>query len=244
MTRPLRLRPPHGGFLLLAALLLGVVGHAQEPPRPFTDAEQAALSRGALIIHTQAHRRDGLSLVGGTSWQVIALPPDAVWRGVLDTAHYPQMLPACAEARVVSHDDTTSVIYIRQSSGPVGLDYFLETHVHAAQRDLTFTLDPHRPHGIRAAWGFFTVRPYGADRSLLAYGVMADIGEGLIGGVLRPAVHGSMMRVPQTMRHWIEGRGRARYLAPEPPPTLDPPSPAGRVAIDAVASRPAPPPPL
>ena len=160
-----------------AGVLTGVTT-AQDGPHPFSTTERAALARGALVVRTQTRRRDGLSLMGGTSWQVVHAPPDVTWRAVLDTNRYTHMLPACVESHVVAHDDVNSVIYVRHVSGPVDTAYYLETHVHAAEHDFTFTLDPRHPHTIRAAWGFFTVRPYGHDESLLSYGVMADLGGG------------------------------------------------------------------
>lgn len=180
--------------------------------RPFTPEETARLDRGELVVRPTHRRRGALRLVGGASWQVVQMPPEGVWRAVLDTASYTHMIPLLSQARVVSHAADRRLVYMEHQSGPLNVSYYLNTHVQAERRDLTFTIDSGHPHSITAAWGFFTVRPYEGGRSLISYGIMADVGDGMIAGFLRPRVHSWMMRVPSMMRSYIEGNGRLRYL--------------------------------
>jgi hypothetical protein len=185
-------------------------------PRPFSAAERRTLEQGGLVVRRRAERRGTQTLVGGTSWQMIALPADAVWRALLDTARYPKMLPACTAARTISTRGDQRTVSLVHEVGPVRAGYALSARVDAARRDLTFSLDPSRPHSVRAAWGFFTVRPQGAARSMLSYGLMADYGDGLFGGLLRPKLREWSLRVPALIKAYVEGEGRARYL-PAPP---------------------------
>ncbi len=181
-------------------------------PRAFTSAERRTLESGGLVVRRRSERRGGQVLVGGTSWQVIALPADALWRALLDTARYPKMLPACTAARTLSSRGDRRTVALEHEVGPIRAHYALSARVDAARRDLTFALDPSRPHSVRAAWGFFTVRPQGDARSLLSYGLMADFGDGLFGGLLRPRLHDWSLRAPSIVKAFVEGEGRARYL--------------------------------
>jgi|GEM_PF-625287 len=183
--------------------------------RPFSSAERSTLERGGLVVRRKTERRGNQVLLGGTSWQVVGLPPEAVWRAVLDTPRYTKMLPSCSVARTVQARGDRRTIFLTHQSGPMSASYYLSTRAHYESRDLTFALDARRPHSVRAAWGFFTVRPYGNGKSLLSYGVMADFGDGLLGGIVRPRLHEWSLRVPQTMKWYVEGRGRARYFPEE-----------------------------
>jgi len=183
--------------------------------RPFSSAERSTLARGGLVVRRKTERRGNQVLLGGTSWQVVALPPEAVWRAVLDTPRYTKMLPSCSVARTVQARGDRRTIFLTHQSGPMSASYYLSTRAHHESRDLTFALDARRPHSVRAAWGFFTVRPYGSGKSLLSYGIMADFGDGLLGGIVRPRLHEWSLRVPQTMKWYVEGRGRARYFPDE-----------------------------
>lgn len=184
-------------------------------PRPFSAVERATLERGGLVMRRKSERRGSQVLLGGTSWQVVNLPPDAVWRAVLDTPRYTQMLPNCTAARTVEARGDRRTIFLEHDSGPMSASYYLSTRAHDERRDLTFVLDARRAHSVRSAWGFFTVRPYGTGKSLLSYGIMADFGDGLLGGIVRSRLHEWSLRVPQTMKAYVEGRGRARYLPAE-----------------------------
>lgn len=188
---------------------------AQAPPRPFSEVELRALRSGGLVVRRKSERRGNQILLGGTSWQVVALPPDAVWRAVLDTPRYTKMLPACTAARVVETVGSRRTIFLGHQSGLMRASYYLNTRVYADRRDLTFVLDARRPRSVRAAWGFFTVRPYGEGRSLLSYGLMADFGDGLVGGIVRQRLHAWSLRVPATIKAYLEGSGRTRYLPAE-----------------------------
>lgn len=53
---------------------------------------------------------------------------------------------------------------------------------------------------------------HGRGKSLVAWGCMADVGSGVVTGVLRPVVHKWMLRVPQTIKKWVEGSGKSRYV--------------------------------
>jgi hypothetical protein len=188
---------------------------AQARPQPFSEVERSTLERGGLVVRRKSERRGNQILVGGTSWQVVALPPDAVWRAVLDTPRYTKMLPSCTAARTVELHGERRTIFLSHRSGPMSASYYLSTRARDERRDLTFVLDARRPHSVDAAWGFFTVRPYGEGKSLLSYGLMADYGDGFLGGLVRQRLHAWSLRVPATMKEYLEGSGRSRYLPAE-----------------------------
>ena len=71
-------------------------------------------------------------------------------------------------------------------------------------------MDQDRPHDLRAAWGFYTVRPYG-NGTLLVYGIMADLGGGFISALVQDAVHEWMLKTPWMIKRFVEGSGRWIY---------------------------------
>jgi hypothetical protein len=190
-----------------------VVAQQDRAPRGFTAAEKARLGRGELVRRMVSKRRGSLTLVGGSAWQVIDAPPDAVFRALSDVPRYPRMLPRVSRARVVSSRGNQKVLMIQHDYGVADPRYYLRTRFYPERRDITFTLDDSRQNSLRAAWGFFTVRPYGRNRTLLAYGCMADVGDGVVSGFLRSTVHDWMMRVPNTIMRFVEGSGRRRYVS-------------------------------
>lgn len=206
--------------VLLVLLVLLVCGlplaafATQDTTREFTNAERVSLAQGSLVERPLSQRRGSLELMGGTSYQVIDAAPDVVWRGLLDTKQYHHMMPQVLEARLVRASASQRTVFVRQGAGPIEANYFLKLSIHEQQHDITFTIDDQRPHDLRAAWGFYTVRSYDEGRkTLLAYGVMADIGSGMVVSLVRGQVHAWMLKVPWTIKRFVEGRGKKLYEA-------------------------------
>lgn len=203
---------------LLLALVVLVLLRA-DAARAGLDAQQGLseeelqrLQAGELVERRITREQGELRLMGGTSWQVIDAPPHVVWQALLDTPYYPRMLPQLTEARVIQDDGRHRKLYM-QHSGIIATSYYLDVQLDRDQRELSFRIDESRPHGIRAAWGFYAVRPYPGGKALLTYGVMADIGRGLGRAILRGTVHEWMMKVPWMVKNFVEGRGRELYSA-------------------------------
>lgn len=180
--------------------------------RGFTALERAQLEAGELVQRPAERRQGSLELLGGSSWQVIDAAPETVWQALLDTPHYPRMMPQVLEARLVRDDTTKRTVFMRQgASGFMEKHYYLDVRIDEARRDITFSIDQQRPHDLRAAYGFYTVRPYKGRRTLLAYGVMADIGDGLLVGLVRDEVHEWMLKTPWMIKQFVEHTGRHIY---------------------------------
>ena len=179
----------------------------------FTAEEWRKLEAGELVLRPSSRQQGGKRLMGGSSWQMIDAAPEAVWRALLDTSHYHKMMPQVLEARVVGKQDNVRTVFLRQGAeGWVEAKYYLRVSVHEERHDITFTVDDSKPREVlRSAWGFYTVRPYRDGRTLLAYGVMADIGTGFMAGVMRHNVHEWMLRTPWLIKRFVEGSGRKLY---------------------------------
>jgi hypothetical protein len=179
---------------------------------PLGPAELARIDRGELVQRQVSEQRGDLRLIGGSSWQLIDAAPEVVWTALLDTAHYTRFLPQLAEARVVQEQGTNRTVYMRHN-GVLAPSYFLALHIDESQHAIAFRLDGKRPHDIRAAWGVYNVRPYDEDgnRTLLAFGVRADIGDGLMTALMRGSAHEWMMKVPWMVKRFVEGSGRYLY---------------------------------
>ncbi len=210
------------GAAAVRAVLVGVVLWGVTSPAlagiggsAFSEDEWRKLESGELVSRRQTSRRDGLDLIGGSSWQVIDAPPDLVWRALLDTNHYPRMMPQVLEAKLIEKREGQRTVFVRQGQkGIAEKKYYLHVQIHEAKRDITFAVDEQRPHDLRAAWGFYTVRPYKQDRTLLAYGILADLGGGIFESVFETQIHDWMLKTPWMVKRFVEGSGRKLYENP------------------------------
>jgi hypothetical protein len=191
------------------------------PPaaRPFSQDEERRLRAGELVARPSSEERDGLRLIGGTSWQLVDAPPEQVFRALCDTSRYARMLPAVTGSSLLHEQPGYHRVRLEHKKGPIGISYEVGARFYQERLDVTFALES-APYGLpKAAWGFFSVRPYGTRQTLLAYGVMTDPGDGLVLSFVRSSVHEWLLRVPRQVKFYVESReARARYAAPAAPP--------------------------
>lgn len=182
--------------------------HARGYAQDLSSEERSALSRGQLVTRESTARRGRFQLMGGTSYQVIDAPLSHVWATLLDTSSYPHMLPQVTRARLVSKRDGHRVVYFEQGAGPLVVSNYVELKIDEGTHEIGFHLDRTRDNALEAAYGLYTLRKYGKGRTLLVYAVMADIGDGLLKSLVRDAVHEWMLKVPWTIRGYIERKLR------------------------------------
>ncbi len=200
------------GALLLSIPVLPVAG--QERANGFTADERERLEHGQLVARPVTRRRGSLRLIGGSSWQVVDQPLDVTWRALCDARSYRRMLPGADEANVVAHEPGQRIVRVSHAVGFVHASYHLRMSYDHDRHDISFRLDDRRPNDLRAAWGFISISRYQDDpsRTLVSYGVMADVGDGMLGGILRGQIHEWMLRVPTTIRDYLRGPAQRRYL--------------------------------
>ncbi len=196
-------------FGLIATTLLST---SDASAQRLSASERAMLNRGDLVTRPTEERRGNLHLFGGTSWQVIRLTPEQAWRAVKDKRRLRHMLPQVESSRVISQTPTTATIEFSHRYGPISATYRIRFRYDEENHQITFQLDPAHPGPLRAAWGFFKVRPHAGNRSLISFGAKIDIGSGLAISALRPTLHEWILKIPLTMKWYVEGRGRRFYV--------------------------------
>jgi len=198
-------------FIALIVTALSLSARAESGPS-FTDDELRRLDEGELLTRTRTIDLQAGSLIGGTAMQVVDAHPDAVWRAVQDTPHYIHLLPEVDEARLVQRGRRNRLVYFRHSRGPLSASYHVQVVFDNSERTARFRVDRSRPHTLRQGHGVLTVQPWAGGRSVILWTILADVGGGMLSGLVRPQIHESMLRVPETIRQYVEGPGRARYV--------------------------------
>lgn len=188
---------------LLAGLSILAAAHAQPAAAPFTAEERRRLRAGELVERPTTRTEDGFHYVGGTSWQRVRAPRDEVWRAVLDVDRYPRLLPGVDRARLARDGSDRRILHLRHRYAFVTASYYAIQRIDRAEHTLHFELDRSRPHDIRAGHGFLRVHAYRGG-SIVTWGVMADVGSGLLTGILEPIFRRWILAVPTCVRGALE----------------------------------------
>lgn len=191
---------------LLATGLALVDGrvNAQESGAAFTSRERAALRSGELVRRSVTRREGGRRYIGGTSWQRVRAPRETVWRVINDVRSYRRIIPGVAAAEVVETSGAHRTVLLRHRYAFVNASYYAQVHADHDAYTLSFRLDRSRPRDIEDGRGFITLEPYGEDETIVTWGVMADVGSGILTGVLAPVLHDWILRVPWCVRARME----------------------------------------
>lgn len=188
----------------------------------FTADEMRRLAQGELVSRATSERTaNDAPMIGGTSWQVIDRRPDDVWSLLLDPSQYPRTLPQVTHAEVVHEAWPERTVFIEHGNGLLHLSYYLAVRIDPGARRISFHVDPSRDNDIRSGTGFYLVRPFGKDKTLLVYAVLADIGDQFFAALMRANVQEWILKVPWLIKRVAERSKPALTpsATPRPPTT-------------------------
>jgi hypothetical protein len=219
MRRGVRLRTAFLGAAALAAALVGSAPvRGAEAQTRLDPRENQRLMHGETITRTQTLEQGGRRYVGGVTYTVVDASADELEAMLTDVSTYEQILPRTKYAQIVGRDAGDLLVELHQGNMLVEAAYTIRVRKNG--HECRFWLDPHRPHGIEDAWGFFRVEPLaqvtpGTPRALLTYGVLVDVGDGLVRDLFEERIRAVVLTVPQRVREyvWREVRPHRRSRA-------------------------------
>jgi hypothetical protein len=174
-----------------------------------SSAEVGRLQHGATVTREQTLERGDRRYVGGVTYTVIEARAGEIERVLEDVRVWPRILPRTHQARQVGVASGDALVEVTHGSGLLQVRYTIR--VHRDGNVVRFWLDPTRPHGIEDVWGFFRVEPFATDRTLCTYGVLIDMGAGLLRDLFEKRVRELALTVPQRVRGLFLERRAAEY---------------------------------
>jgi hypothetical protein len=168
--------------------------------------ENVRLMRGQTIMRPETIARDERRYVGGVTYSVVSASEAELDAALLDPRTYTQILPRTKGARVLGREGGDLLVELRQGTWLMEGAYTIV--VRRDGREIRFWLDPRRPHDIEDAWGFFRIEPLAqvaprTPRSLLTYGVLVDLGPGLVRDLFEEKIRGLALSVPDRVRDYV-----------------------------------------
>lgn len=192
------------------ALLSIVVVSFGAPSRSFSSNDQLttedkkSLAAGELVTKHKNEQRGAYKLIGGQSWQIVDVPADVAWEALANLTGYKNFIPLVTESDIAHQSGGEADLAIRQEWGPIDVSYVLQTTLEPERRSMVFRVDHSKAHDIRAGWGFMRIRPYKGNQSLVSFGALVDIGDGVFVSIIRPAVRKDLLRIPFYFKRHVE----------------------------------------
>ena len=204
------LRGVRGWILAVAiglAALLPSVAHAEK----LNSLESERLGRGETVIREQNLVRGDKQYVGGVTYTVIDANAAELAALFDDVDAYRKVLPKTKRANLLETHGDTRTIELVQGNAMVEATYAIIVQRQSAN-EYRFWVDPSRPHEIDDAWGFFRLEPFqtesGEAKVLLTYGVLVDVGPGIVRDLFEERVRAALLGVPQQVRRHVADRAQ------------------------------------
>ena len=190
----------------------------QEPTLTERHDDERRLEAGETVTYPETVQRRGQRYIGGVSYTVVEASAPELTALLADTAAYRHVLPHARDARMVGREAGDRLVEITQGNALVQAAYTLRMRTDEGGQRVRFWLDRSRPHGIEDAWGFFRVKPLdaaedGSPRVLLTYGILVDLGPGLVRDLFEERVRANIFAVPTLVRAYAWTRFRGRHRA-------------------------------
>jgi hypothetical protein len=175
--------------------------------------ETARLLRGETVTREQTVERGSERYVGGVTYTLLDATTEEVSDLLDDVSAYARVLPKTKTATLVGRNGPDTFVELHQGNAFVDTSYTIRLRRSPSPNELRFWLDPTKPHAIENAWGFFRYEPFidasGAPKVLLTYGVLVDLGPGIVRDLFEERVRGAMLAVPARVRTYLtSGAGR------------------------------------
>jgi ribosome-associated toxin RatA of RatAB toxin-antitoxin module len=189
------------GSAALATVLLGSgVAHAEG----LSAAETARLMRGEAVSRTQQIDRGRQHYVGGVTYEIVDAAPQDLSALVDDVASWRRFLPRTRDVQRVGEREGDSLVEMTHGSTLLEVAYTLRFHRDG--NELRFWMDRTRRHDIDDAWGFLRAEPMADGRTLLTWGIMVDMGPGLLRDLFEPKVQALALAVPERVKDVVVER--------------------------------------
>jgi hypothetical protein len=191
---------------VVASLLLG---GAPARADALNGDESDKLLRGDCVARSQEIRRGMRRYVGGVAYKIVDALPEDLAALLDDVDLWGLFLPKTRDARRVGVMGNDPLVKITHGSALVEIGYTLR--VHRDGNTVRFWMVSARPHDIEDAWGFFRTDPIGNGQTLVSYGILIDMGDGILRDMFEDRVLELALEVPDYLRDVVvqrQARGR------------------------------------
>jgi hypothetical protein len=196
-----------GCAVMVAAALTLVEGVAHADA--LSPAEAGQLEAGGCVTRPQDLTRGDRRYVGGVTYAIVHGHATDVAALVDDLGAWTRIFPMTRETRAVGTDAGDDLVEITHGSAFIHVTYTMR--VRRAGNVVRFWLEPSRPHDIEDVWGFLRTEPLEGRRQLVTFGILIDIGAGLMRDLFEERVRGIALTVLDRVRGLLIERRAAAY---------------------------------
>ncbi len=141
----------------------------------FTRNEQKRLLKGGDVRRHLKGESTRQKWLGGLAYQAIEGTPLELLASLKQEALLCKMIVYCTSARILSYEGGQARLRVKQSKGPIELEFTLFLRWNPAEKQAFFWLDTRERHDVKDMWGYFRLSQFTRGRSLVSFGVAIEL---------------------------------------------------------------------
>lgn len=187
--------------VVIAALACTLGAEIPAKADGLTQGEMRRLLRGESVERAQSLSRGNRRYVGGLSYLIVDARVDGLAPILSNVDTWRRILPSTRSARRVGEMGGDTLVEVTHGSALVQATYTMR--VHRDDHEVRFWMAPQRRHDIEDAWGFLRAEPLADGRTLVVYGIMIDMGPGVLRDLFEGTVRDLALSVPERVRAFL-----------------------------------------
>jgi hypothetical protein len=194
----------------IGGLLLSALSGGAARADGLSSQEVDRLDHGETVVRAQTLDRADRRYVGGVTYTIVDDSAADLASLLGDVRVWQRILPRTRSAKIVSPVNAVGRSELVELTN--GTSVVQATYTMQLQRDgrvVRFWLDPARRHDIEDAWGFVRADPMTRGRTLVTYGVLIDLGPGIVRDLFEDGVRKLALSVPDRLRSFVIERNAA-----------------------------------
>jgi hypothetical protein len=184
------------------ALLAAAVTAVSPQASALTSAEQARLAKGESIVEPTTLDREDHRFVGGVAYRIVDADAARLSKIARTPERWRELLPRISKVELSGIDDHgRGHLRLTHTFGPFSGSYSVVIAFHDQGRAAQFWIDKSQENALQDGWGFVRLTPLPAGKTLVSWGVLFDLGDGITRSLFEPKIQRLALDFPSRLAH-------------------------------------------
>jgi hypothetical protein len=188
---------PFGCALICTALLA-----VATPASALSGLEKARLAEGESIVEPATLLRDDHRFVGGVTYRVVDADAARLSQIIRSPERWRELLPRVSDVRLGRIDEHgRGHVRLTHSFGPFTGSYSVVIAFTDRGRSARFWIDKTEDNALSDGWGFMRLTPLPGGKTLVTWGVLFDLGDGVTRSLFESKIQRLALEFPRRLAH-------------------------------------------
>ncbi|MBI2393159.1 MAG: SRPBCC family protein [Deltaproteobacteria bacterium] len=191
-----------GCVLGCAVVLVAALPLSERPAHALSALEKARLAQGESVVEPTTYARHGGRYVGGVAYRIVDADAQHLSSIVRSPKRWRELLPKVTDVELGGIDaQGRGHVRLTHGVGPFSGSYSILIAFSEKGQHARFWVDRSQENDIADGWGFIRLTPLPLGKTLVTWGVLVDVGDGLFRTLFEGKIQRSALDFPRRLAH-------------------------------------------